>query len=234
MPWIMVTRNSTNMTLAEVVDGILSQKESEAKECQRRKRKQEEIENKHKEHYEAHMKEEMERLNKLVDWYKCKLNEIREAPVDGRPRKLEKLYQCSEKNKDSTVTITRAGTLAPVDYPAYPPKLELHEYKDNEEDVFYDAPTESSLPAGYKPYNQLNYFRQLIKAYNGYDTDAVKYVKKGKALIDKPLDEIELGHIRPAMKKVKCPRKLDISVFYQLTRRLPHEDLNYDDDSLRK
>ena len=34
------------------------------------------------------------------------------------------------------------------------------------------------------------------------------------------------------MAKVKCPRKLDVSVFYQLTRRLPHEDLNYDDERL--
>ena len=40
---------------------------------------------------------------------------------------------------------------------------------------------------------------------------------------------IELEDIRLAMAKVKCPHKLDISVFYQLTRRLPHEDLNYDD-----
>ena len=31
------------------------------------------------------------------------------------------------------------------------------------------------------------------------------------------------------MKKIKCPRKLDISVFYQLTKRLPHKDLNYDE-----
>ena len=69
-----------------------------------------------------------------------------------------------------------------------------------------------------------------------------------KALIDKPLDEmIELEDVRLAMAKVKCPRKLDISVFYQLTRRLPHEDgvapqrnleparwadLNYDDERL--
>ena len=60
----------------------------------------------------------------------------------------------------------------------------------------------------------------------------VKYVKKVKSLIDKPLDEIELGHVRLAMAKVKCPRKLDISVFYQLTRRLPHKDLNYDDEKL--
>ena len=56
MPWKMVTRNGTNMTLAEAVDGILSQKESEAKERKRRKR--EEIENKQKEYYEAHMKED--------------------------------------------------------------------------------------------------------------------------------------------------------------------------------
>ena len=34
------------------------------------------------------------------------------------------------------------------------------------------------------------------------------------------------------MVKVKCPLKLDISVFYKLTRRLLHEDLNYDDERL--
>ena len=111
--------------------------------------------------------------------------------------------------------------------------MELPE--DNEEIVFYDAPTANSLPAGYKPYNQLDYFKKLIKAYNGYDSDAVKYVKyvkKVMALIDKPLDEIELGHVRLAMKKVKCPRKLDISVFYQLTKRLPHEELEYDNERI--
>ena len=86
------------------------------------------------------------------------------------------------------------------------------------------------MPAGCKSYNRLDYFRKLITAHNGYDEDAVKYVKKVKALIDKLLDEIELGHVRLAMKKIKCPRKLDISVFYQLTRRLPHEGLDYDDE----
>ena len=50
-----------------------------------------------------------------------------------------------------------------------------------------------------------------------------------KALIDKPL---ELKHVRLAMAKVNCPGKLYILVFYQLTRRLPHEDLNYDDERL--
>ena len=117
MPWKMVTRHGKNMTLEEAVGGILSRQESEAKECRRRTIEKEKIENKRKEHYEAHMKEETERLNKLVDWYECKLNEIREAPVDSRPRKLAKLYQYSEANKDSEVTITRAGTINPVDYP---------------------------------------------------------------------------------------------------------------------
>ena len=88
MPWKVVTRHGKNMTLTEVVDGILSHQESEARELEIRLEKREKIENKRKEYYEAHMKEEMERLNKLVDWYKFKLDEIREAPVDSRQRKL--------------------------------------------------------------------------------------------------------------------------------------------------
>ena len=51
-----------------------------------------------------------------------------------------------------------------------------------------------------------------------------------KALIDRPFDKIELKHVRLALAKVKCPCKLDISVLYQLTRRLPHEGLDYDDE----
>ena len=110
--------------------------------------------------------------------------------------------------------------------------MELPEYDDNEEIVFNDAPTASSLRAGYIPSNQLDYFKKLIKAYNGYDSDAVKYVRKVKALIDKSLDEIQLEDVRLAMKKVKCPGKLDISVFYQLTRRLPHKELEYDNERI--
>ena len=110
--------------------------------------------------------------------------------------------------------------------------MELPEYEDNEEIVFCDTPTVSSLPAGYKPCNQLDYFKKLIKAYNGYDSDAVKYVKKVKALIGKPLDEIQLEDVREIRKKVKFPRKLDISLFYQLTRRLPHEGIGYDDERI--
>ena len=86
MPQKMVTRNGKNMgplrgpgscvamTLAETVGGILSRQESEAKERERRNIEKEEIEKKRKEYYEAHMKEEMERLNKLVDLYKFKLD----------------------------------------------------------------------------------------------------------------------------------------------------------------
>ena len=84
MPWKMVTRNGKNMTLAAAVDSILNPKIKSMRE----EREKEETEKKCKEYYEAHMKEETERLNKLVDWYKFKLDEIREAPVDSRPRKL--------------------------------------------------------------------------------------------------------------------------------------------------
>ena len=59
-PWKMVTSHGTNMTLKEAVDKILNQQESEAKEHKRRKREKEEIESKHKEYYEAYMKEETE------------------------------------------------------------------------------------------------------------------------------------------------------------------------------
>ena len=166
----------------------------------------------------------------MLDWFKLKVDKIREAPVDSRPRKLEKLYQVSEKNKHLGVMITRAGTINPLNYPGYPPELKLPE-DNNEEDSFCDTPKPGSMPAGCKPYNQINYFRQTIRAYQGQDEDAVKYVNKVKALIDKPLDEIKLKHVRLAMAKAKCPRKLDISVFYQLTRRLPYKDgLNYDDE----
>ena len=102
MPWKMVTRHGKNMTLKEAVDSILNQKESKSKELERRNIEKEKIEEKRKEYYKAHIKEKTERLNKLVDWYKFKLDEIREAPVDSRPRKLEKLYQSSENYEETT------------------------------------------------------------------------------------------------------------------------------------
>ena len=135
------------------------------------------------------MKSETERLNNWVDWYEVKLNKIREAPVDERPQKPRKLHRMSERNKCHGVTITSAGVVNPVNYKVYPSELKIPEYNDNEENPFCDTPTASSLPAGCKPYNQIDYFRQIIRAYQGRDEDAVKYVKKVKELIDKPLDE---------------------------------------------
>ena len=79
-------------------------------------------------------------------------------------------------------------------------------------------------------YSQLDYFKKTIKAYQGRDADAVKYVEKVKVFIDKPLDEVELEDVREIRKKVKFPLKLDISEFYQLTGRLPHEELEFKEE----
>ena len=80
-------------------------------------------------------------------------------------------------------------------------------------------------------YDQLDYFKKVVRAYQGRGDNADKYVKKVKPLIDcSQLDDLKLEEVRIVMAKVKCPRKLDISVFYKLTGRLPHEDLNHDDE----
>ena len=186
------------------------------------------------------MKEEMERLNKLVDWYLFKVKEIREAPVDDRPRMLWRLYRCSKKNKHLGVTITRAGLINPVNYPKYPPELRIPEYKSldcvcpdpcgiHEENRLILEEYSSDHPIK-RGYDQLDNFKKLIKAYDGCDPNAVKYLKKVEAFIDKPLDKLELKNTRAIMNKVKFPCKLDISVLYQLTGRLPHEGLEFKDE----
>ena len=174
----------------------------------------------------------------MVHWYNIKIDKIREAPIDDRPRLLRRLYRISGRSKHLGVTIDSAGIINPVSYTAYPPKLEFPKYDDeskDEEVLICDIPP-GSLHALSKPYNQLDYFKKVVRAYKGRDEDADKYIKKAKAIIDKPLNKIELGHVRLAMTEVKCPRKcprkLDISVFYQLTGRLPHEDLNCDDERI--
>ena len=58
----------------------------------------------------------------------------------------------------------------------------------------------------------------------------VKYIEKVKELIDKPLNELELKDVRAIRKKIKFPCKLDISVFYQLTGRSPHEELEFKEE----
>ena len=138
--------------------------------------------------------------------------------------------------------IDSVGIINPVNYPAYPPKLKIPYYKSldcvcpepncgiHEENPFCDVPLYPI--SGSKPYNHLGCFKRAIRSYWGLDGNADNYVKKVRELIDKPMDEIELEEVRIAMAKVKCPKNLDISVFYKLTGRLPHEDLGYDEGLL--
>ena len=153
---------------------------------------------------------------------------------------LERLHRISKKNKHLGVTIARAGIINPVNYPKYPPELEIPEYKSldcvfpdpcriHEENRLVLEEYSSDHPIK-REYDQLDNFKKLIKAYDSRDSNAVKYVEKVEAFIDKPLDELELKDIREIMNKVKFPRKLDISVFYQLTGRLPHEGLEFKDE----
>ena len=134
--------------------------------------------------------------------------------------------------------ITSAGVINPVSYPKYPPELKILEYKSldcvcldpcgiHKENPFCDVPLKPS-PSGSKTYDWLGCFKGVVKSYRELDEDADKYVKKVKPLIDCS----QLEQVRLAMAKDKCPRKLDISVFYQLTRRLLHEYLNYDDERI--
>ena len=153
---------------------------------------------------------------------------------------LERLYRISKKNKHLGVTITRAGLINLVNYPKYPPELEIPGYKSldcvcldpcriHEENRLVLEEYSSYHPIK-RGYDQLNNFKKLIRAYDGHDSNAVKYVKKVEAVIDKPLDKLELKDIRAIMNKVKCPCKSDILVFYQLTGRLPHEGLEFKDE----
>ena len=110
----------------------------------------------------------------------------------------------------------------PEIYKFGPERLGIH-LKDK---FILEGYNSSSCPIN-RSYNQLDYFKKTIKAYQGRDSDVAKYVKKVKELIDKPLDKLELEDVRAIRKKVKFPCKLDISVFYQLTGRLPHEGIEF-------
>ena len=44
------------------------------------------------------------------------------------------------------------------------------------------------------------------------------------------MDQVVLEDIRAIRNKLKFPRKLDISVFYQLTGRLPHKELEFKEE----
>ena len=101
----------------------------------------------------------------------------------------------------------------------------------HEESPFIEVALVSSYTSDRTTYDPIGYCKKVVKAYHGQDEDSSKYIKKIKAIVGDVHDQ-DLESIRMAMKKVKWPRKLDISVFHKLTGRLPHEDLNDDDERL--
>ena len=174
MPWKMVTRHGSNVTLKEAFEEM----EKEGKE----RRLVFEFETKHG--------DEIDEILGLIDY-------------------IDKGYV-----KERFPEVYKFG----------PERLGIHF-----EDKFVLEEYSSSHPIK-RGYDQLDNFKKQIKAYNGRDSDAIKYVEKVEAFIDKPLDELELKDIRAIMNKVKFPCKLDISVFYQLTGRLLHEGLEFKEE----
>ena len=78
-------------------------------------------------------------------------------------------------------------------------------------------------------YSQIDYFRNVIRSHQDLDEEVEKCVEKVKSFREKPLDELgieDIGEIRKK-KLVKFPPKLEVSVFYELMRRLPHEELEF-------
>ena len=140
------------------------------KVLKRRKEEREEMDKKREEYYEKHLKEETERINKLVNWHKYKLNEINEASADRRPKMLRGVYKCGQRDKHLGITITSFDAFDEINLPKYPPELEYPEYKEIEDnnEIYYDAPTRYTLPAGYKLYDYKKYFNQTIKTYQGH------------------------------------------------------------------
>ena len=169
MPWKMVTRYGTNVTLKEAVEEIKKREEDRRSVSK----------------FEAEHRDEIFEILGVIDY-------IDKGFVKER---FPKIYNFG------------------------PERLGIH-FKDK----FVLEEYSSGYPIN-RRYSQLDYFKKTIKAYQGRDADAVKYVESVKALIDKPLDQVVLEDVRAIRKKVKFPCKLDISVFYQLIGRLPHEEL---------
>ena len=174
MPWKMVTRYGTHVTLKEAVEEI-KKREEDRKLVSK---------------FEAEHRDEIYEILGLIDY-------IDKGYVEERFPEVDKFC---------------------------PEQLGIHL-----KDKFVHEDYSSGCSVN-RSYNQLDYFKKTIKAYQSRDSDAVKYVKKVEAFIDKPLDELELEDIRLARKKVKFPCKLDISVFYQLTGRLPHEGIEFKEE----
>ena len=177
MPWQMVTRGDSNVTLKEAVEGIKKRKEEG--------RLVSKFENEHR-----------DEINEILGSIEC---------IDEKY--LEKSY--------------------PEIYNFGPGRLDMHF-----EDKFVLTEYSSDSPSN-QGYSQLDYFEKVIKAYQDQDADADKYVERGKAFIDKPLDELGVEDVSAIREKkfVKFPCRLEIPMFYELTGRL-REELEFNERDL--
>ena len=86
---------------------------------------------------------------------------------------LERLYRISEKNKNCGVTITSTGAINLVSYPEYPPELKIPEYEDPKDFVNPFCDVRGLNDPVRKEYDQVDYFKKIIKSYRGLDEDAL-------------------------------------------------------------
>ena len=97
--------------------------------------------------------------------------------------------------------------------------MELPEYEDNEEIVdgtYYNAPTVSALPAGYKPYNHNKYFNKTIKMYQGHlnmDEELIDSIRK---LLGPRMDGYTVNEVKDTIGMFKFKKDLVNSIVRNL------------------
>ena len=231
-PHNFVHRGKEGFGLREAVNKILNRKKeieeleiAENKALERRKEERKELDKKREEYYEKHMKEETERINRLVEGYNNKLKEINEAPADERPKMLSKLYRFSQKNKHLRVTITSFGTLNAINCHKYPPELEYPKCEIEESsEIYYDSPTIPTLPSGYKPYNYRKYFNQTVKTYQGQLDVHKKLVNSIRGLLG-PKDKYTVNEFKDTISNFKFKKDLINSIVCKLNDDLDYKSL---------
>ena len=145
MPWKMVTRYGTNVTLKEAVEEIKKREEDRRLVSK----------------FEAEHRDEISEILGVIDY-------IDKGHVKER---------------------------FPEIYNLGPERLGIH---------FKDKFVFEQYSSGYqinRRYSQLDYFKKTIKAYQGRDADAVKYVESVRVLIDKPLDQVVLENVGAIRKE---------------------------------
>ena len=152
---------------------------------------------------------------------------VEEVKVCEENRKLDSKFEAKHRDEiDETLGLIDCIDKGYVEgrfpeiYKFGPERLGIH-LKDKLvlEDYSSGCPIDRS-------YNQLDYFKRPLKRIRVEILMRLNMlIKKVKSFIDKLLDELELEDVRAIRQKVKYPRKLDISVFYQLTGRLPHKGI---------